>query len=135
VKVSPRLRLSQFADVRARVGNGADNPADHHSSKTQTDDAVEAAMEMHARGPDLIPVLQNARQREPSGPVGPTRPGCDRLWSVTDVSRFLGVPISTLHQWRYLGRGPAAFRVGKHLRYDPDAVRRWLVDECADEPA
>ena len=48
---------------------------------------------------------------------------------------FLGVPIATLHQWRYLGRGPAAFRVGKHLRYDPDAVRRWLVDECADEPA
>ena len=25
---------------------------------------------------------------------------------------------------------PAAFRVGKHLRYDPDVVRRWLVDEC-----
>jgi len=25
--------------------------------------------------------------------------------------------------------------VGKHLRYDPDAVRRWLVEECADEPA
>ena len=91
-------------------------------------------MEVHARGPDLTPVLQNARERE-AGDPGPTGPGCDRLWSVTDVSRFLGVPISTLHQWRYLGRGPAAFRVGKHLRYDPDAVRRWLVDECADEPA
>lgn len=60
---------------------------------------------------------------------------CDRLWSTLDVSRFLGVPVSTLHQWRYLGRGPAAFRVGKHLRYDPDAVRRWLVDDCASEPA
>ena len=92
-------------------------------------------MEMHARGPGLSPVLQNAGEREPGEPVGPTGPGCDRLWSVTDVSRFLGVPISTLHQWRYLGRGPAAFRVGKHLRYDPDAVRRWLVDDCADEPA
>jgi len=58
-----------------------------------------------------------------------------RLWSASDVSRFLGVPVSTLHQWRYLGRGPAAYRVGKHLRYDPDAVRQWLVDDCADEPA
>jgi hypothetical protein len=42
----------------------------------------------------------------------------------------VGVPVATLHRWRYLGTGPAAFRVGKHLRYDPDVVRRWLVDEC-----
>ena len=92
-------------------------------------------MEIHARGPGLSPVLQDSDEREPGEPAGPAGPGCDRLWSVSDVSRFLGVPISTLHQWRYLGRGPAAFRVGKHLRYDPDAVRRWLVDDCADEPA
>jgi Helix-turn-helix domain len=57
-------------------------------------------------------------------------PTCDRLWSVQDVSAFLGVPVATLHQWRYLGTGPAVFRVGKHLRYDPDVVRRWLVDDC-----
>lgn len=58
-------------------------------------------------------------------------PACDRLWTVKDVSAFLGVPVSTLHQWRYHGTGPAAFRVGKHLRYDPDAVRRWLVETCS----
>lgn len=57
------------------------------------------------------------------------------LWSAADVSTFLGVPVATLHQWRYLGRGPAAYRVGKHLRYDPEIVRRWLVDECGGEPA
>jgi hypothetical protein len=74
-------------------------------------------------------------QQQLAGRSELSAPECDRLWSVTDVSRFLGVPISTLHQWRYLGRGPAAFRVGKHLRYDPYAVRRWLVDDCADEPA
>jgi hypothetical protein len=27
--------------------------------------------------------------------------------------------------------GPPSFKVGRHLRYDPDAVRRWLVEECA----
>ena len=58
-------------------------------------------------------------------------PTCEQLWSAQDVSAFLGVPVATLHQWRYLGTGPAAFRVGKHLRYDPDVVRRWLVDECS----
>ncbi len=50
----------------------------------------------------------------------------DRLWSVQDVSRFLQVPVATLHQWRYLGTGPKAYRVGKHLRYDPADVKAWL---------
>jgi predicted DNA-binding transcriptional regulator AlpA len=58
-------------------------------------------------------------------------PQCERLWSVREVSEFLGIPVATLHQWRYLGTGPAAFRVGKHLRYDPDAVRTWLTEQCA----
>jgi len=64
--------------------------------------------------------------------VAPTvnPPGCERLWSISEVSDFLGIPVATLHQWRYLGNGPEAFRVGKHLRYDPDAVRRWLVERC-----
>ncbi len=66
----------------------------------------------------------------PESPKAAEPPTCERLWTVQDVSTFLGVPVATLHQWRYLGTGPAAFRVGKHLRYDPDVVRRWLVDEC-----
>jgi hypothetical protein len=72
-----------------------------------------------------------ARPGDPGTPPVELRP----LWSAADVSTFLGVPVATLHQWRYLGRGPAAYRVGKHLRYDPEIVRRWLVDECAGEPA
>jgi predicted site-specific integrase-resolvase len=57
-------------------------------------------------------------------------PTCERLWTTKEVSAFLGVPVATLHQWRHAGTGPAAFRVGRHLRYDPDVVRRWLVEEC-----
>lgn len=58
---------------------------------------------------------------------------CEKLWAIGDVSAFLGVPIATLHRWRYLGTGPDAFRVGRHLRYDPGVVRRWLVSECAQK--
>lgn len=58
-------------------------------------------------------------------------PVADRLWSVQDVSAFLGVPVATLYRWRYLGCGPEAFKVGRYVRYDPEVVRRWLVDECA----
>jgi hypothetical protein len=68
-------------------------------------------------------------QEEPAVPL----PMCDRLWSVDDVSGFLGVPVATLHQWRYHGQGPASFRVGRHLRYDPAGVRQWLVDSCLDK--
>jgi Helix-turn-helix domain len=68
---------------------------------------------------------------DPAVRPAPQPPSCGRLWSAKDVADFLRVPISTLHQWRYLGTGPAAFRVGKHLRYDPDVVRRWVVDHCS----
>lgn len=54
---------------------------------------------------------------------------CERLWNVRDVSTFLGIPVSTLHQWRYLGTEPPAFRVGS-ICYDPATVRRWLVEHC-----
>jgi excisionase family DNA binding protein len=57
-------------------------------------------------------------------------PTCDRLWTTQEVAAFLGVPVPTLHRWRYLGEGPEAFKVGRHLRWDPEAVRRWLVEDC-----
>ncbi len=64
-----------------------------------------------------------ARRFAPEGRV-------ERLWTIQEVSEYLGIPVSTLHQWRYLGAGPDAYRVGKHLRYDPAAVRTWLEDAC-----
>jgi hypothetical protein len=48
------------------------------------------------------------------------------LWTVQDVSAYLGVPVSTLYQWRTTGYGPAARRVGKYLRYKPDEVAAWF---------
>lgn len=57
-------------------------------------------------------------------------PKCERLWSTEECAAFLGVTPQTLHQWRYVGKCPPAFRVGKYLRFDSDQVRQWLVDEC-----
>jgi hypothetical protein len=48
------------------------------------------------------------------GPV----PTCDRLWTPAETAELLGVPIKTLHQWRYFRAGPPSFKVGRHLRYD-----------------
>ena len=60
-------------------------------------------------------------------------PECERLWTADDVSAFLGVPVTTLHQWRYLEQGPTTFRVGRYLRYHPARVKRWLVESCMGE--
>ena len=50
------------------------------------------------------------------------------LWSVADVSTYLGVPVQTLYAWRKARTGPPAAKVGKHLRYDPEAVRAWFAE-------
>ena len=53
-----------------------------------------------------------------------------RLWTAQDVADYLTVPIATLYQWRYLGTGPIAYRVGRHLRYEPAAVQAWLEQQA-----
>jgi hypothetical protein len=53
------------------------------------------------------------------------------LWSVEDTAAFLVVPVQTLYAWRKKRTGPPAARVGRHLRYDPDAVRAWVRDQTA----
>lgn len=55
----------------------------------------------------------------------------DRLWTVDDVAAFLGIPKGTLYQWRCSGYGPASARIGRYVRYDPDAVRQWAKDQEA----
>lgn len=56
---------------------------------------------------------------------------CDRLWTIDDVSAFLGVPVQTLYQWRHRSEGPPCVRLGKHLRFDPSQVRAWVASKVA----
>jgi len=55
------------------------------------------------------------------------RPEVARLWTVDDVSTFLGVPKATIYGWRTAGKGPKGFRVGKHLRWHPRTVFEWSL--------
>lgn len=55
----------------------------------------------------------------------------DRLWTPEEVAHFLGVPVHTLYRWRYLGTGPKAGRVGRHLRYLPADVIAWFRKQQA----
>jgi predicted DNA-binding transcriptional regulator AlpA len=55
----------------------------------------------------------------------------DRLWSVEDVSAYVGVPVETLYRWRKHRIGPPAGRVGRFLRYDPAKVQAWFREQEA----
>lgn len=63
-------------------------------------------------------------QRKPAPPVVP-------LWSIEEASAFLGVPVSTLYQWRHRRIGPPSYRVGRYVRYDAASVRAWLDAQVA----
>ena len=60
----------------------------------------------------------------------------NRSWLVallvaTAGALLFGGVLGTLYRRRTLGTGPEAFRVGRHLRYDWEAVRRWLAEQAA----
>jgi Helix-turn-helix domain len=56
------------------------------------------------------------------------------LWTPIDVAAYLSVPVQTLYQWRRKRTGPPCRRVGRHLRYEPNAVRSWFA-ELSDDGA
>lgn len=73
--------------------------------------------------------MKNTKNRRGTEPTA--GPRIDSLWTVEEVADFLRLPVATLYRWRTMGTGPTAFRVGRHLRYNPDTVRSWLMEEAA----
>jgi excisionase family DNA binding protein len=53
----------------------------------------------------------------------------ERYLTPVDVAELLGVPVETVYQWRRKRTGPRGFRVGRHLRFDPEDVRRWVAEQ------
>ncbi|MEU6079042.1 helix-turn-helix domain-containing protein [Streptomyces sp. NPDC047108] len=49
------------------------------------------------------------------------------------VSLFRLESVETVYAWRKKRTGPPGFRIGKHLRFDPAAVHRWIKDLMAAE--
>jgi predicted DNA-binding transcriptional regulator AlpA len=48
------------------------------------------------------------------------------LATVEEVAKYLGVPVATLAQWRYLAKGPRSIKVGRYCRYRWGEVEKWL---------
>ncbi|MFC9856773.1 MULTISPECIES: helix-turn-helix transcriptional regulator [unclassified Streptomyces] len=58
-----------------------------------------------------------------------------RYLTPDDLVEMFELPsVETVYQWRRKRTGPRGFRVGQHLRFDPDDVRAW-VDSRRSEAA
>lgn len=55
----------------------------------------------------------------------------DPLLSTQELAAYLDLPVATLYAWRYRGRGPSGFRVGRHIRYRQSDVDQWINDQLA----
>jgi len=58
-----------------------------------------------------------------------TRPEVVRMWTIQDVSEFLGVPVKTLYDWRTKDYGPVGIRVGRYIRYEHEDVYAWVASQ------
>jgi excisionase family DNA binding protein len=54
----------------------------------------------------------------------------DRWMTPEEVAERLRVPRATLYAWRYKNIGPAAVRLGRHLRYRVEAVEAWEREQA-----
>jgi len=36
---------------------------------------------------------------------------------VAELASYLGIPLSTVYDWRMHGKGPVAYRFGEHLKF------------------
>jgi excisionase family DNA binding protein len=57
------------------------------------------------------------------------------LLTIDEAAVYLRVPVQTLRRWRAQGTGPAAAKIGKHLRYRPDELDRWVKEQEGNGPA
>lgn len=60
--------------------------------------------------------------------------GLEPLLSIDAVAEYLGVPVTTIYDWRVDGKGPCAVRVGKHLRFTVHDVQDWVNAQRESSP-
>jgi DNA-binding transcriptional MerR regulator len=51
-----------------------------------------------------------------------------RYMTTAEVAALCRTSPETIRFWRYVGKGPASFKVGRKVLYDGDAVEAWLKE-------
>nr|WP_234313724.1 helix-turn-helix domain-containing protein [Streptomyces sp. NBRC 109706] len=81
--------------------------------------------------------MRSGGQSGDPAPVRALRGGLpDRYLTPLDLVSLLQLEsVETVYAWRKSGNGPPGFRIGKHLRYDPQAVADWIAARTTDREA
>jgi predicted DNA-binding transcriptional regulator AlpA len=65
---------------------------------------------------------------------GPNRMA--RYLTTADVAELCRTSAETVRYWRYVGKGPASFKVGRKVLYDVEDVEAWIAEQrAAEQPA
>ncbi len=57
----------------------------------------------------------------------------EEILTLDDVANLLKVPVATLRKWRVARTGPAAFRLGKYVRYKRSSIDQFIAEQEAKE--
>lgn len=58
-----------------------------------------------------------------------------RYMTTAEVAETARTPVETVRYWRYVGKGPKSFKVGRRVLYALEDVEAWLEDARADAPS
>lgn len=51
-----------------------------------------------------------------------------RHMTTAEVAEAIPAPVETVRYWRYIGKGPKSFKVGRRVLYAVEDVEAWLED-------
>ena len=60
--------------------------------------------------------------------------GLEPLLSIEDLAEYLGVPVTTIYDWRVDGKGPCGVRVGRHVKFTRSDVLAWIEAQRESRP-
>ncbi|MFF1901407.1 helix-turn-helix domain-containing protein [Streptomyces sp. NPDC058206] len=80
--------------------------------------------------------MSRTRSAQSDDPRATLRGGLpDRYLTPDDIAEIFEVPKETVYQWRKKRTGPPGFRIGKHIRYDPAVVHRYVTERMTIDAA
>jgi excisionase family DNA binding protein len=60
--------------------------------------------------------------------------GSTRSSSIEDLAEYLGVPVTTIFDWRVDGKGPCGVCVGRHVKFIQSDVLAWIETQREVRP-
>lgn len=109
-----------------------DSCAGVHGSNTQREGSCPS---LAASSPTRACVINDIHKPKKAALQGEGGPG-PRLLNIRQLSDYLAMPVATIYTWVCLRRVPAAciVRLGRSLRFDREAVDRWIEERRIGPP-